>query len=215
MKRNWQRTFVVAAASLSLVVASSVAGAEDAPSQPQPQPTPGSAPPAPRYPAPYPYPYPYPPPPYGYRLPSVVPQPEPEVLEYEEGKAIPPGYTRVQRNRRKLVIAGTVLLATAYSISLMGATTSVLSGDERFAMLYIPVAGPFITIAAARRDVPSGLRSIFLLDGFTQIVGTALLVTGIAWKEDFLQRNDTLEPKEALVPELLIGPGSAGMRLRF
>ncbi|MDC3953692.1 hypothetical protein [Polyangium jinanense] len=209
MKRNWQRTFVVAAASLALVVASSVAGAEGAPSQPQP----GSAPPDPRYPAPYPYPYPYPPPPYGYRLPSVDPQPE--IIEYEEGKPIPLGYTRVHRNRRKLVIAGTVLLATAYGISLMGATTSVLSGDERFAMMYIPVAGPFLTIGAAKRDLPSGLKTVFLLDGLTQVVGTALLVTGIAWKEDFLQRDDTIKPKEALVPELLIGPGSAGVRLRF
>lgn len=208
MKRKGQRTFVTWAASLSLVVGSSAAAAEDAPSQPQP----GTTQPDPRYPAPYPYPYPYPRP-YGYRLPSV--EPLPDVIEYEEGKPIPPGYTRIHRNRRKLVIAGSVLFATAYSISLMGATTAVLSGDARFATMYIPVAGPFITVGVARDDLPSGLRTVFLLDGLTQIVGAALLVTGIAWKEDFLQRTDSLETKRALVPELLIGPGSAGVRMRF
>lgn len=207
MKRHGQRTFVALAASLSLVAASSAAGAEDAPS-----PLPSHDP---RYPAPYPYPYPYPypPPPYGYRLPSA--EPLPDVIAYEEGKPIPPEYTRIQRSRRKLVIAGSVLFATAYSISLMGATTAVLSGDDRFATMYIPVAGPFITVGVARDDLPSGLRTVFLLDGLTQIAGAALLVTGIAWKEDFLQRTDTIKPQEALVPELLIGPGSAGVRLRF
>ena len=234
-----RRTLFVAAAGLSFVVASSAAWAQGAPppappppappaaappppappfaAQPPPQgqppPYPGYPPDDPRYQAPYPYPYPYPyyPPPYGYRAPADV---RPEVIDYEEGKTIPPGYTRTQRKRKKLVVAGAVLFATAYGLSLMGATTSALEGEDRFAPMFVPVFGPFITMGTAADDMPGGLRFIFLLDGMTQLAGATLLITGIVWKEDVLLRDDTIE-KEALVPELLVGPGSAGIRMRF
>jgi len=104
MNRKGQGKFVVAAASLLLVAASSVAWAQSTPPAAPPVAPQEPPPNEPRSHAPYPLPYRYSARPYGYRLPE---DDRPEVIQYEEGKPIPPGYTLLRDDpvEKKSVLA--------------------------------------------------------------------------------------------------------------
>ncbi|MEJ7729317.1 MAG: hypothetical protein WKG00_08880 [Polyangiaceae bacterium] len=167
---------------------------------------PGAYPPPPGYGSPagaYPYAYPYP---YGYPG-YMQPVPPPRTLPYDEGQAIPPGYHVEERARRGLVIAGTVTFGSAYLISILGASSAVASDDsssDDFAPLFIPVAGPFITLGTA--DGADGAAPIFILDGIAQVGGLALLIAGLAAQESLLVRNPDVAT--GVVPEVGLGPRS-------
>jgi hypothetical protein len=125
---------------------------------------------------------------------------------------IPPGYEYVERRRKKLVATGSVMFGVMYGITLMGGIISLLDGDDEYAPMLVPLIGPFLTVGSARHI--DGLWTVFFLtDGLVQVAGAALLVTGIAWEEKVLVREKPA--KTSLAPELLVGPGSIGMRLRF
>jgi hypothetical protein len=177
---------------------------------PAPAPAPaGSAAPSP-YPSPYPYPYP---PSYGFRP---YPAPDlaslPDVIDYNEGTPIPPGYKYVERDRKRLVISGSIIFSVMYGVTLMGAIASAIDVDSEYLPMFIPLIGPFVTAGNAQHM--DGIWKFFLVtDGLAQVTGAALLVAGLAWSEKVLVRDKTLQT--SLAPELLVGPGSVGMRLRF
>ena len=193
---------------------------QPAPMQPPPgqappgQPPPGSPPPPPGYgwgPPPqqgyggYPYPYYYPPPQ------ALAP---PRTLPYEEGQAVPPGYHTDTRARKGLVIAGVVTFGSAYLISVLGASTAASDGgrtSDGFVPLFIPVAGPFVTLGTMDKDA-SGAVPLFILDGVAQVGGVILFIGGLAASESILVRDDVRASKR---PEVLIGGRSAALRWRF
>ncbi|UQA63408.1 hypothetical protein [Polyangium aurulentum] len=166
-------------------------------------------------PYPYPvYPYtPYPYPPYGY---PYVPRPEveplPDEMPYEAGMQIPPGYRRTKKANRPLVIAGTVVLATGYGLSLPVGITGVIFDSEELGWLLMPVVGPFVSAATlGNRD--SLVTALIIFDGITQLGGLSLLIAGLTAKEEVIERKDEVMARPA--PEFFVGPGSVGMRMKF
>lgn len=165
--------------------------------QAQPAPPPVYAQPAP---APV-----YAPPGPGY---AMQPPPQyvmgPRTLPFEEGEAIPPGYTPRQKARTGLIIGGSVTLGVAYLFSLMAFVIddSVCSepdfggssGDSCSSDLWplsIPVAGPWLTLGTTD-GAQDGLM-ILILDGVAQVGGVAMLALGISSKKTVLVRNDLAE----------------------
>jgi hypothetical protein len=137
----------------------------------------------------------------------MAPVPAPRTLPYDEGQPVPPGYHVEERSRRGLVIAGTVTFGSAYLISILGASSAVSSDEnsaDDFAPLFIPVAGPFITLGTA--DDADGAAPIFILDGIAQVGGLALLIAGLAAQESILVRNPGVAT--GVVPEVSLGPRS-------
>jgi hypothetical protein len=132
------------------------------------------------------------------------------VIPYEAGMVIPPGYHREERIKTPLVVAGASTLGGLWLIS----TVIALGTDDDYYALAIPVVGPFIMMTSDKiRGLATVIAYPFLIaDGLGQVAGAALLIAG-AVKRDVLVRDSTgkIEPK----PELLVGPGSIGMRVRF
>jgi len=126
---------------------------------------------------------------------------------------IPAGYTYVERPRKRLVASGFVVFGTLYTISVMGGIGSVVDGDSSYLPMVIPLLGPFF--ATQNIQGISGIGRFFLwTDAIGQITGAALATLGFVWDEKLLLRDEK-GPKISLVPELVLGPGALGMRLRF
>ena len=185
----------------------------DATTPPPGTPPPGAQPGQPPYPYPYPYGqpppgYPYPPPGYGYPPGEAPPEMKP-VMPYKGG-VIPPGYVLEERMRKGLVIAGSIVFGTFYLFTVAGATAAE-SSQAPWGALYVPVLGPFIVAAAGDfRGDSQIVRPLFVLDGIIQAGGAAMLIAGIVAKQKVLVREDL-----AARTELLVGPGSVGMKMSF
>lgn len=155
-----------------------------------------------------PYPYPYPPYPYAY---PGIPL-TPPTLPYHEDRPIPPNYRLDERSNKALIITGFSLFGLAYGISL-GVATIVLSGNsndgEQFAPLFIPVVGPFITMATFEDDASATLT----LNGVTQSLGVISILIGIFATDKVLVRVDPFAA--SLTPEVQVGLGSGSLRWRF
>lgn len=138
-------------------------------------------------------PYPYPPPPYGYAPPP--PMKLPDVLPYVEGRPIPPGYVLVERSHLDIAAVGGAIfllgyLPSVYVGALVGAAESGSSnGGDDFAPLYIPVAGPFVTIETANANATGSFWLVLL--GVAQAGGMITGITGLAMPdEQLLYRRD-------------------------
>ena len=130
-------------------------------------------------------------------------EPRPERLEYEEGEPIPEGY-RVVRSRpsKGLVLGGAILGASGYGFAVMGAINT--QRDDNAGWLYMPLAGPWLMLAAGTNPPPSrcpeasceassGPSSKTLAiaaSGVVQGVGAALFITGMMTEQSYLQRDD-------------------------
>ncbi len=127
------------------------------------------------------------------------PPSSPDVLDYEDGAAVPPGYIKATRARRGLIIGGAVtfgvtyLLAAAYGAFLLepngyedgyGATPS-RDGAEA---LFVPVAGPFIALGTMETE--RGEAAALVVGGVAQASGFALLAAGIFSKSTVLVKTD-------------------------
>jgi hypothetical protein len=188
------------AAGLALLCAAQ-ARAQTAP-QPAPAPPASSAAPAPpaaapsqppAYPPPY-YRYPGYAPPYAYAPPPPKP---PRVLPYHEGERIPQGYYLEDNIRRGPLIAGIIVLAIPYGLSL-----SIAGGDNfsrQTSWLVVPALGPWIEIGARHNTCSSTetdcaddavVRTFLVLDGLMQVTGAALLIWGASSHTQRLVRED-------------------------
>lgn len=195
-------------------------GAQPPPPPPPPpgygQPPPGYGQPPPGYGQPPPgYTYPpgygpppgyYPPPGYGAEYPPLGPKRMP----FEEGQPIPPGYRVETRARKGLIVGGAVTFGVLYLLSAFTASVAVDSGDsEEFGPLFIPVAGPFVTIGTAEAQ---GVGTFALvLDGVGQAGGVAMFIAGMVTEEKFLLRND--QAKISVTP-MMVGESSFGLGIR-
>lgn len=190
-------------------------------------PPPGYPPPGyaqPGYPppgyAPPPY-YPTTPPGYGPGYtPPLPPSAQRALLDPEDP---PEGYHTESRARSGMVVAGGVMLGVGYVISAASAGAGLSDGNDDLVPLFIPVAGPFVTLSTARvfrggADSGEDVGKVFgaiglILDGLVQTAGFTLLVVGLAARKDVVVRD---KPEAAsAVPEIAIGPRSAAARWSF
>jgi hypothetical protein len=170
---------------------------------PPPAPPGATAPPAayPAYPPPGAYPAAYPPPPPGYAYAYPVARRAPESAPYDGGP-VPPGYHVEEQSRRGPIIAGAVVIGSAYALGLAVASTENFPNSTGW--LVVPVLGPWITLAARHRnvayctgfDVCNGTsdddnttRTMLILDGLTQATGTILLAYGLSSSRKVIARD--------------------------
>lgn len=197
------------------------------PGEPQPPP-PGYTPPPPGYGQPQPGygppPQPgygppgYPPPPpgyggYGYGAPPSGEMLGPRRMPYREGDPVPPGYHVDTHKSWGLVGAGIGVWGGLYLISALGAVTAMTfsDNDADFAVLFIPVAGPFVAIGTT--DPIPFSTFLLVLDGLGQAAGVAMFAAGLAVEKTVLIRNDvvdlSIKPAPFITPGL--GQGSGGL----
>jgi hypothetical protein len=127
------------------------------------------------------------------------------MLDYREGDPIPPGYGRETKIRLGLVIAGAITMGVPWLLSaaLAQPMQSIHDGlddydqhDVQFWPMFLPLAGPFVTIGTA---APDALGTFVLAaDGVLQCGGLALLIVGLT------------APRDVLVWE---GPGESALSL--
>jgi hypothetical protein len=183
-------------------------------------PPPGYGPPPTVYYAPQPG---YGPP--GYYPPPAAPQGPYVIEDWEEGDPIPDGYQPESRIRKGLVIGGAVTLGALWVLTIVIAAagqsieatddelTTAVGGDPEadgrtegdWAVLYIPVAGPFVGIATL--DASGGGLAILIIDGVAQTGGLAMLIAGLAAQETRLVRIGGAEI--TVTPE--VGPNQTGL----
>jgi hypothetical protein len=186
-------------------------------------PPPGYGQPPPGYPPPgqpppgQPPPGYYPPPGYGpppqYGAPA---DPRPRFIDSDEGQEIPKGYHLRTKARRGLIGGGAGMLGGMYLISvIVGAVgnaghvrTVFGSGDGRdpWTPMYIPVIGPFVTMATASTDLDSGGTAFLGFDGVVQLGGAAMIVLGIALPTKQLVRDDASNASNASTPWFTLKP---------
>lgn len=170
--------------------------------------------------APYPYyPYPYPYPQYA----PAPPRPLPNIMPYEDGKAIPAGYHLETRANRKLIATGAGLLGGTWVFSVAVASIVVANNDGNdlgFGPLYAPIVGPFIAMGTSGIDfgLDWGVGLFLLFDGFAQATGAAVLITGLARDKKVLVREQNAPAPvtpTGYVPDVQVGLGRTSLVWRF
>jgi hypothetical protein len=152
----------------------------------------------------------------GYRISTRV---SPDVLDWEEGADIPPGYEPDTRVRKGLVIAGAItfglswMASAAYGSYLIEEREGEMwrSRDEdeapSEAVLYVPLVGPWIALGTVEHDRRE--RGAFISGGIVQAAGMAMLIGGLAARETVLVKTDDAEV--AVLPQ--VGPTGNGVTL--
>jgi hypothetical protein len=117
----------------------------------------------------------------------------PASLPYEPGQPIPIGYAIEPRLPRVPLALGFTLLGGGWVASMVGGTVTHVterghSKDFGTLPLFIPLAGPFITLGTAD---PGGASTFWLwTDGITQATGLALIFAALAGEEQRLVLRD-------------------------
>ncbi len=131
-----------------------------------------------------------------------------EIRNYREGDPVPPGYRPVERPRRGLVIAGSVVLGTLYFFSALAAAVDADHGNGELAPLWVPGVGPFIQMA---KSESATAKVILAMDGLGQSAGIFMLVYGLASPKTVLVRNDLAKTEVRVAP--MAGRGTTGLAL--
>jgi hypothetical protein len=109
----------------------------------------------------------------------------PHSIPYEGGK-IPATATLESRPHMGIVVTGLGILGTAYTGSLIyGLATCTAQSECRAGSgwLYVPIVGPFV---AAAQAPTTGGAALALFDGGVQVLGAALVITGLVWQKKFV-----------------------------
>lgn len=123
----------------------------------------------------------------------------PTKLSWEEGEPIPPGYHLEGSINKGMFIAGLSIFGGAYLASAFVAGTVE---DDEFLTLFIPIAGPFVTMGTVGSE---GAGTFWLaVDGAVQSTGIVLAIVGLATGSDYLIRNDVA--REGWTPDVALGP---------
>ncbi len=166
---------------------------------------PGYAPPGYALPPGYAPPPDYVPPGYAPYSPSVI-LGMPRKLTYTEGGIRPAGYRVETQMNRGLVVAGSLVLGSAWALAALTAGTILSEGDRdavSYSPMLVPVGGPFITLGTGEEvdvDDDDGqlAAALLLFDGATQVTGVVLLVAGLAANQRVWVRDDI--PSQGVVP---------------
>jgi hypothetical protein len=141
----------------------------------------------------------------------------------QEWSPAPPGYRLGGKSRKALWIPGVTLLASGYFLS---AATSLgglfveglfcISGGgcydgREWGWGFLPLVGPFVI--TADDDFSAGWRITYGIFGVLQNAGLALTIAGFTAKEPVWERKAYGSP--LYQPEVVIGPGYAGLKMSF
>jgi hypothetical protein len=128
-------------------------------------------------------------------------------LPYEDGEPIPPGYRLVQRRRRGLIIAGSIVTGVPWVLGVSAATAADF-GDHS-GLLVVPVLGPWLMLATddLRGTSKAGERGLLVFDGLAQAAGGAMFLAGMFVPRVRLVRTDVVV---SVVP-LELGHGAHGL----
>jgi hypothetical protein len=96
----------------------------------------------------------------------------PPTLPYQPGAPIPPRYRLEEHENRPLAVTGASILGSGYFLSVVNAI-AVDNIDAPNALL-IPLVGPFVSAAQAKRDQHAVFPYVFL--GGLQAAGVSLMV---------------------------------------
>lgn len=120
-------------------------------------------------------------------------------MPYRDEQGVPPGYHLETRLRKGPVIAGSIMLGAGYLGSVAAATQFLANeGDDGSDAwpLFIPIAGPFITLGNLdfNDNEWGGLLFVvagipLILDGLLQTGGAALLIGGLASPKQIIKRD--------------------------
>ncbi len=131
----------------------------------------------------------------------------PARLQWQSGEAIPPGYSVADGPDKRFVIGGITTFGALYVSSVIGGLIGVAAGaGDEFSPLFVPLVGPFLTVATSNADRAAAY--VLALDGIGQIAGGTFFLVGFLKKDHWLKRDD-------LVPQLSIGPRGASLRMEF
>ncbi|WP_437708796.1 hypothetical protein WMF45_31590 [Sorangium sp. So ce448] len=183
---------------------------------------PGHAPPGYALPPGYPPPPDHVPPGYVPYAPSVI-LGMPRTLTFTEGGIRPAGYRVETQMNRRLVVAGSIVLASAWALSALTAGSILSEGGSdavSYSPMLVPVGGPFITLGTGEdvdvdRDDGRLAAALLLFDGATQVTGFALLVAGLVGNQRVWVRDDIPSKVSVQAPELTVGPTGATLRMSF
>jgi hypothetical protein len=147
--------------------------------------------------------------------PKMIVVSDPRVIkDWQEGEPIPAGYHPVERLRKGAIVAGAVTFGVLYIISALVAaigtdTANATHTNNDVAGLFVPVAGPFITMTQSS----SATADVFLvLDGAAQATGAILFVYGLTSPQTVLVRDAKYSPP--LLPRpMILGRNGAGLGL--
>jgi hypothetical protein len=138
---------------------------------------------------------------------------DPKRLTAEAGEKPPEGYTEVSSNNRPLWIGGVTTFAAGCFVSVIaGGIADSIEDHEQGRYLWwglLPIAGPIVT--ASSQEIEVGGKAVFVLLGATQATGLGMLIGGLATKKKTWLRDDVATYE----PELVVGAGSAGVRVSF
>jgi len=120
--------------------------------------------------------------------------------EWRPGDAPPPGFHVETQSRVGAIVGGSIVFGVPYAISAFAATAGLASSSTpELAALYVPVAGPWITLGLASATSnqsccgfnPAGaLVGLGLVaDGVMQLAGAVWLTYGLASKKQVLVPN--------------------------
>ena len=137
------------------------------------------------------------------------------IRDWQEGDPIPPGYHPTQRMRKGAVIAGAVTFGVLYFVSVLVAAVGTDYSNANHtgnsvAGLFVPVAGPFITMAQSS----SATADVFLvLDGGAQAAGAILLAYGLTSPQTVLVHDANYSRPIVFPRPMLLGKDGAGFGL--
>lgn len=135
------------------------------------------------------------------------PTPAPQPVAWQPGSPPPPGYHVEDRPRTGLVVAGAIIAGIPYFFSVV--TASAASQANETEWLYVPVAGPWMTLGQrsyascntpdnASQSTSQSLACVgdifavmgLITDGIMQATGATLLLVGVAAGRPTLVRDD-------------------------
>jgi hypothetical protein len=108
-----------------------------------------------------------------------------------------------------------VTFGSAYLISALGASAAASDGggdSDKFVPLFIPIAGPFVTLGMLDKN-ESAAVPLFILDGIAQVGGALMFIGGFVASESILTRDE--RASKLLEPKVMVGPRAAALRWRF
>ncbi len=139
---------------------------------------------------------------------------DPKRLTPEAGEKPPAGYTEVSSNNRALWIGGVTTFAAGCFVGVIaGGVADSTENHEDGRYLWwnlLPIAGPFVT--ASSSEIGVGGKTVFVVLGATEAAGLGMLIGGLASRKKTWLRDDVAQTYE---PEVLVGAGSAGVRVPF
>jgi hypothetical protein len=144
-------------------------------------------------------------------------------LPYEDYETAPPGYRLGGKARKALWIPGITMLATGYVFSAassigglfveglpcVGTSGGNCYDGRDWGWGFLPLVGPFVI--SADDDFNTGWRVTYGVFGVLQNAGLALTIAGFTAKQPVWQRKGY----GAREPEVVVGPGYAGLKMSF